>query len=323
MKGVNIMSEAAAIFFVRPNIPKKSALATIAAKLDETASTARGFIATNLAVFQHKTLDWAVVVTFRSRDLLSAFLESEERARFVSALRAENLEFDEQPLIAEEGIKPPDGVAIITHRVKKHQVESFIDMEADSLILAARKLPGFRGAALIPSGVDREVWLTILRYETADQLNTWIASPERAELLPRLRALLEEDFSTARGRSPFGAVVRLVGGAPQTSPAWKIVMLVVSVLFPTVTIMLRFLNPVLEDLHLQPGIVSLVGQLIATALVTTLWMPPMSKAFSWWIDPIDGRDRATSIKGAVAVVAIFAFEIGFFWVFPGLTPWHT
>lgn len=317
------MSDAAAIFFVRPNIPKKRALAAITAKLDDTASNARGFIATNLAVFQHETLDWAVVITFRSRELLSLFLESEERERFLSALNEQDFEFDESPLIVEEGIKPPGGIAVITHRVRKHQVESFIDMEADSLILAAKEFPGFRGAALIPSGVDREVWLTILRYQTEDQLNTWLASPERAEQLPPLRALLEEDFSTARGRSPFGAVVRLVGGAPQTSPAWKIVMLVVSVLFPTVIIMLRFLNPVLTDLHVQPGIIALVGQLIATAFVTTLWMPPMSNAFSWWIDPIDGRDIATSIKGAAAVVAIYAFEVGFFWVFPGLTPWHT
>ena len=315
------MSEATAIFFVRPDSPKKQALATIAANLDAAASAASGFIASNLAVFHHRDLDWAVVITFRSRDALSAFLDSEERERFLSALREEDFEFEEDPLIVEEGIKPPPGIAVIMHRVKKHQVESFIDMEADTLMRAAKKIPGFRGAALIPSGVDREVWWTILRYNTADQLNAWLASPDRARQLPELRDLLEEDFSTARGRSPFGAVVRLVGGAPQTSPAWKIVMLVVSVLFPTVTIMLRYLNPILQDLKLQAGVISLVGQLVATAFVTTLWMPWMSKAFSWWIDPIDGRGNATSIKGAVAVVGIYALEIGFFWLFPGLTPW--
>ncbi|MCB1685362.1 MAG: hypothetical protein KDI31_12775, partial [Pseudomonadales bacterium] len=133
------MSEAAAIFFVRPDIPRKSDLATLVADLDNTASNARGFIATNLAVFQHETLDWAVVITFRSRELLSEFLESEEQEQFLSALKQHKLDFDEDPLIVEEGIKPPDGVAIITHQVKKHQVESFIDMEADSLIRAAEK----------------------------------------------------------------------------------------------------------------------------------------------------------------------------------------
>ena len=270
-------------------------------------------------MFHNKFLDWAVVITFRSRELLSAFLESDKQEQFLSALKDQDFDYDEHPLIIEEGIKPPEGFAVIMHRVKKHQIEAFIDMEAESLVPAAKRFPGFLYGALIPSGVDREVWWTILRYETADQLNAWLASPDRAELLPRLRALLEEDFSTARGRSPFGAVVRLVGGAPQTSPAWKIVMLVVSVLFPTVIIMLRYLNPVLTDLHLQPGIIALVGQLVATAFVTTLWMPWMSNAFSWWIDPIDGRDLATSIKGAVAVLAIYAIEIGFFSVFPALT----
>lgn len=315
------MSEATAVFFVRPTLGKKRTLATIAARLDEEASSARGFIASNLAVFNHPNLDWAVVVTFRSRELLSVFLQSEEHKRFVAALKEQDFRFDEHPLIIEEGIKPPEGTAVIMHRVKKHQVESFIDMEADTFARAANKLPGFRGAALIPSGVDREVWWTVLRYDTADQLNAWFSSPERAKHLPQLRALLEEDFATARGRSPFGAVVRLVAGTPQTSPAWKIVMLVVSVLFPTVTIMLRYLNPVLEDLHLQPGVISLLGQLIATALVTKLWMPTVSKAMSWWIDPIDGRDTATSVKGAVLVAVIYAFEVGFFWLLPGLTPW--
>ena len=84
--------------------------------------------------------------------------------------------------------------------------------------------------------------------------------------------------------------------------------------------MLRYLNPLLDDLHLEPGLVSLVGQLVATAFVTKLWMPSVSKAFSWWIDPIDGRDVTTSIKGAIVVVAIYAIEIGFFWLLPGLTP---
>lgn len=315
------MSEATAIFFVRAKKGMKETLATIAARLDTEVSNARGFIASNLAVFNNRNLDWAVVVTFRSRESLSVFLESEERDRFISDLEEHDFDFDEQPLIIEEGIKPPEGTAVIMHRVKKHQVESFIDMEAETFSRAAAKLPGFRGAALIPSGVDREVWWTVLRYDTAEHLNGWFSCPERAEHLPQLRALLEEDFATAKGRSPFGAVVRLVGGTPQTSPAWKIVMLVVSVLFPTVTIMLRYLNPVLEDLHLQAGVISLLGQLIATAFVTKLWMPSVSKVFSWWIDPIDGRDIATSIKGAAVVIAIYVVEVGIFWLLPGLTPW--
>ena len=315
------MSEATAVFFVRPRSRMKRRLATIAARLDTEASGARGFIASNLAVFSHRNLDWVVVITFRSSDSLSLFLESEEQKRFLAALEEQNFEFSVRPLIIEEGVKPPEGTAVIMHRVKKHQIESFIDMEAETFARAAAKLPGFQGAALIPSGVDREVWWTVLRYETADQLNAWMACPERAQALPRLRSMLEEDFSTAKGRSPFGAVVRLVGGTPQTSPTWKIVMLVVSVLFPTVTVMLRYLNPVLESLHLQPGVISLVGQLVATALVTKLWMPSVSKAFSWWIDPIDGRDTATSIRGALAVTAIYVIEVGFFWLLPGLTPW--
>ena len=87
----------------------EGALATTAAHLDEDASTARGFIASNLSVFNHETLDWAVVITFRSRDLLSVFLESEGTEKFLTALKRQEFEVEEKPLIIEEGIKPPRG----------------------------------------------------------------------------------------------------------------------------------------------------------------------------------------------------------------------
>ncbi len=315
------MAETTAIYMIRPTPAKKSALARIVADLEQQRGSVPGFIGTNLAVYTDDFLDWAVVITFDSRDSLSRWLSSNSHTRFLDALEQQGLAKDPEMTELEPGGRPPLGCAVITHRVKRYQTEPFLDYQANHLLQAASQFDGYIGATLLPSVTDREVWTVLLKFRTEEELTTWMRSEERAKALPGLRDLLEGDFSTATGHSPFGAIIRMVGGAPVSSPTWKIVMLVVLVLFPTVTVLLSFWNELMMDLHVEPGVASVGSQLIATSLVTWFWMPWVSRLFNWWIDPIEGASAGRSLLGGAAMIVLYALEIGFFALVPVLTPW--
>lgn len=314
------MSSVTGIYVFPPKPEKKKDLATIAAEVERDAAGTDGFLATDIALFTAADLDWAFMITFESDYALDQWLASQSHSQFLQRLAEEDFPADAPMIRIEPGGTPPQGCAVFTHRVKRHQREPFLDLQAQ-VASVAKTFDGYSSTTVLPSTVDPDIWTTIVRFDSEANLNLWLRSESRAKLLPQVRDLLEEDYSTATARTPFGAVVRLVGGAPVTSPTWKMVMLVVLVLFPTVTILLSFWNKLMTDLQVPPGIGSVGSQLIATSLVTWLWMPWISRIFTWWIDPIDGAKGKRSVIGAAVVVACYALEIGFFALVPALTPW--
>ena len=125
------MAETTAIYMIRPTPAKKSALARIVADLEQQRGSVPGFIGTNLAVYTDDFLDWAVVITFDSRDSLSRWLSSDSHTRFLDALEQQGLAKDPEMTELEPGGRPPLGCAVITHRVKRYQTEPFLDYYRD------------------------------------------------------------------------------------------------------------------------------------------------------------------------------------------------
>ena len=300
---------------------RKEKAARLSQRLDGTAAQFPGCLDVNLSTYDNPLLAWALVVGFESATAARHWETSRELEDIREELASSGMAMPRPPILIEEDHTPPAGVAVFTNSVAKNHVGPFVDYMSRVVIAACHEFQGFLGGTLIQSPIDPTQWLSVLVYEDEQHLSSWLNSDERANLLPRLRSYLTDDFTTVTGRSPFGAVVRVVGGRAESSPAWKIILLVVMVLFPTVTPILRFLNPVLQDLSLPPGVISVVGMLIATSFVTVLWMPPVSRLFDRWIDPVRGRSLRVSVIGALVVVGVFAIEIGFFAAFPGLTPW--
>jgi hypothetical protein len=315
------MPDATGVVMFAPAIEHRDQVTEEVQLLDRAASKFDGFIDARFSSFDSPNLDWAVSVTFTSRKNLDRWLNSDVRQQLLAEIEGRGLDLAVDTVILTEGERSPVGVAVFTHQVSSHSVGQFIDLQRSELSAPARLFPGFRGVALLESGLSKGLWFTILRFDTAEQLDNWIESPERAKAVPRLRSLLDKDFEVVGKRSPFGAIVRTVGGRPLVSPTWKIVLLVVSVLFPTVVLTVPPLSRLGEALGFDPGLIMLVSQIIATTLVTAAWMPLVSRLFGWWIDPIEGKSLKRSALGLLAIVIVFAGEIGIFLAFPGVTPW--
>lgn len=169
--------------------------------------------------------------------------------------------------------------------------------------------PGFRGSYVQAPEPGENVWTTLLRFDTVDQLNAWLNSPQRAVLLKESegltnRVLVHRVDTSFPGWVPHDPVT---GKSP---PDWKTAILVVMVLFPIVMLELKFLSPHLRILN--SALATLIGNSISVALVTYPLMPIAIKAFRWWLFP-DGRPSWVSLAGPLAAALIFAIELAVFW----------
>ena len=139
----------------------------------------------------------------------------------------------------------------------------------DRLREAESKFPGFRGSELfrpIP-GVQDE-WTAMYRYETAADLDAWLKSPERQQLLGQGHQF--EDFELRTIDSSFGswfAFDDARSGAPPSETKTSIAVWVG--LYPTVVLLTLALSPLRMPLWLG----MLIGNLLSSILISFVVMP--------------------------------------------------
>ena len=106
---------------------------------------------------------------------------------------------------------------------------------------AQSKFPGYRGAYVQPPVAGELGWTTLMRFDTAKQLDTWLKSPERAALVKEAESLVDYAHLQRMGTSFPGwfPTDPKTGKGP---PNWKAAMLVLLGLFPIVMLETRFLT---------------------------------------------------------------------------------
>lgn len=121
-------------------------------------------------------------------------------------------------------------------------------------------------------------WTTLMRFDTAEPLDKWLKSPERAALLREVEPLVDYAY-LQRMETSFQGWFPTDAKTGQGPPNWKAAMLVLLGLFPIVMLETRFLSPRLASLNFS--VAMLVGNTISVALTTWLAMPLFIKALGW------------------------------------------
>ncbi|MFF0527618.1 antibiotic biosynthesis monooxygenase [Nocardia amikacinitolerans] len=299
------MNATAVTVFHRP-----SDIAAFAAWLDrmsETASTAEGFVEICRAVYDEPALEPGFGAIFRSEALANEFLDSAARTALLAEGEACGIHRKSSDLIIVEGELPPPGLGVFDHSVANEKFADFVAAEANLAALSA-EFPGFDGVALFRRG-DTGRWFSVLRFRTARHLADWMRSEQRAAALPALRAELTEDFSGVAHTTPFGSTLRTVDGRTRVTPTWKIAMLVLLVLYPTVMTLSRFLGPVLDENGAPPWLAMWLSQIVSVALMSWILSPAVAACFRRWLDPVDGAGWRVSALGAAIVVVLYALTL--------------
>ncbi|MCJ0904636.1 antibiotic biosynthesis monooxygenase [Rhodococcus sp. ARC_M6] len=276
----------------------------------DAAKVAEGYVGSSVSDGSGPA-DCGVSHTFTGVEQLHRWLDSPEYAQVAEDGAAYGVLAKSSDLVLVDGIPPPPGIGVYDHTVVVGRQTEFLRTQ-HLLINASSHFSGYEGALLLRSVQDETRWKSVLRFRTEQQLTVWMRSPQRAEVLPELRAELAEDFTETVRSTPFGTIFRTENGHTRVTPNWKTAMIVLLVLYPTVMTLSRFLGPVLDDVGASPWLSMWLSQIVSVGAMTWFLMPAATRWFGRWLDPIDGAKRRTNIRGTVVVLGVYAATLALF-----------
>lgn len=262
--------------------------------------------------------EWTIVLTFRSEAELSTWQKSPERA----ALLAEGIPLFEggnlgEAIHIESGGKRPDSdvTEVIFSKVRAGKEDQYREWAA-RMQAAQAKYPGYKGTFLQPSEEPGGFWTTIMRFDSAANLERWMLAPERQTMLEESKDFIEHEQLTQLATS-FPGWVPIDPATGKGPPNWKTSLLVLLGLFPIVMLEMKFLSPILTAYGLHASLATFIGNTISVFLTSFGTMPLFVRWFGWWLFPKPDLS-STSVKGCAILTVLFALEILILW---NLLPW--
>jgi uncharacterized protein len=289
-------------------------------QLVDSASAAEGFVAAAPSVHDDARLDWAIGVSFGNDRALTAWLDSPGRAAILTDGQSRGFWRKTSDLVlGDSGRRPPTGIGVFGHVVATGMENAFVAAQ-EQIANASIPFPGSEGTVVFSPELTGE-WMSVVRFRTERQLGTWMRSTARAAALPDVRSNLTKNFTQSGHIAPFGATVRTEDGLTEITPGWKVAMLVLLAVYPTVMLLSRFLGPVLAGWGVPPWLTLWLSQVVSTALLQWLLVPFAWRGFRRWMDPVDGRGLGIGVKGAVAMIVLYAITLAIFATFKELQFW--
>jgi antibiotic biosynthesis monooxygenase (ABM) superfamily enzyme len=254
---------------------------------------------------------WTMLLNFDSREHLAAWQQSSQRAAILAELAPLSIGGTLGEVMQPEspgGQQPGTTVTqVIFSRIKPGMEDRYREWAA-RMQQAQARYPGYRGTYLQPPAPGGNHWITMLRFGSTEQLNAWLAAPERAAMLEEARGFIENE-ELLRLATSFPGWVRIDPETGKGPPNWKTALLVLLGLYPIVVVELVFLNPRLA--FLPPAVGTFVGNVLSVAATTFVTMPYFVRAFDSWLFAETRRDSRATVVGLAILAAIFAAEIAF------------
>lgn len=263
--------------------------------------------------------EWTMLLNFRSREHLLAWQASADRAALL-AEGAALFEGGSYQEIEQAGApveqKPGSVTEVIFSKIRAGREDDYRAWAARMQAEQA-KYPGYRGTFLQPPDEAGGMWTTIIRFDSAAQLERWMNAPERTAMLRESREFIEHEQLTRLATSFPGwvPVDPVTGKGP---PDWKTAMLVLLGLFPIVMLEMKFLSPVLTGLGLHASLATFIGNSLSVAGTSFVTMPLFVRWFGWWLFLRPESPRYITPGGVALLAVLFAAEVVALWK---LLPW--
>lgn len=261
-------------------------------------------------------VDWVILQRFTDVEDAQRWLGSSERQARLDSAAPMLIGRDDVHIVRDEdgGIKPAPVSAVISTRVRPGREDEYRAWER-RIAIAQSKAPGLQGYRFEPPvpGVQED-FVAVLRFDSEANLQAWLDSPVRKQLLAEADPLTEE-FHARLARSGFEQWFRDESGAPYSAPVWKMDMLVLLMLYPIVFLFGLFVGTPLftNVLHLPFAVALFLGNIVSVTL-TGFLVPWVATRFDWWLQPALGRDALwTSVRGAALIAAIYLAMVMAFW----------
>ena len=177
---------------------------------------------------------------------------------------------------------------------------------------AARKFPGFLGTELIRpvAGLQNE-WVVVFRFDSSQHLDDWFASDAHAALMKEAEPFYENVQVRRIGRGFEDWFKNASGDTGSGTPQWKMAMVVLLTLFPTVMLLTKFVTPLMKAWPFP--LAMFVSNVLSVALLTWVAMPVATRALHFWLE---ARTTLITLVGAGLIGALYAALVAVFTIIP-------
>ncbi|PBC54507.1 antibiotic biosynthesis monooxygenase [Rhodococcus sp. ACPA1] len=281
--------------------------------MNTAASHYPGFLGAEISAPTAVQPDWVVVYRFDSVAHVQAWINSATRQHRLD----EGQQYFDGPAtqqVISGGTRESDPLVtvVVTHRVGPEHVDDFLAWQ-DRLRLEESKFDGFRGSELFRpiEGVQDE-WTALYRYDNAADLDRWLTSAKRQELLAEGEKF--HDFELRTIDNSFGSWFAFDENGNEAPPPseTKTSIAVWVGLYPTVVILTLALSPLKMPLWL--GL--LVGNLLSSFIMSFVTMPYyVNRVLGRWLrPPPDVPEAATNRRGIAIVAGVMVFWVIVFYL---------
>lgn len=248
-------------------------------RLSLTASAAPGHVRSDVEPPGPAHPDeWTIVYRFVDAEHLQAWLDSPERAALIAdgAGLVEG-RAREQVVALAQTTDPVTAVSSV--RVLPEHADAYRALH-DELVGRIARFPGFRRSEVFEpvAGVQDDT-VVLFSFDERAQLEAWLGSAERREILDRMAPLVEGE-----------RVVNVVGGfagwfGPDTAGPqvrrWKQAATVLLALAPTSVAINVVRHAVAPDLAMVPAV--LLGNVVTVPILTWVLMPTLTRWLGGWL----------------------------------------
>ena len=240
-----------------------------------------GFIGTEiLGPIPGLQAEWVAIFRLESNQAMKRWLDSPEHTQLAARIEACLSEPSHLLLLASDDSAEPPVAMVFTHRVATGRVPDFLAWRRKA-IAAQAHYPGYLATEFFEPHGKRDEWVDVVRYASLKDLDHWMESKERRELLEDLDTIVESRHAhRVTGLEGWFAVNR-PGETASGPPSWKQALTVLFALYPTV-MALTFLNPLWRNRSLP--VQMLFGNILSVALLTWLIMPAVSRFLGFWLE---------------------------------------
>lgn len=286
------------------------------AKLNAAITAHPGFISLEiLSPKQPEQHEWLLVQRFFTPDDLTSWRHSETRKKLMEEL-GNYLVSSHRESIQEVDSSSSPVKGIVTEvfvTQVNHENETAYREWMAKIHQAEAKFPGFRGVYMqspITSGGVH--WITLLQFDTPENLDHWLNSPERKTVLEEAKSLITS-LESHRMISPYAGWFASVAKGGKLPPLWKQTMLILLVLFPIVMLEFKYLSPLTAGLNIS--LATFIGNAISVTLISWPMMPIAIWFLGWWLSPNSERRWQATFVGTFIVILLYVIEIAIFWNF--------
>ncbi len=259
--------------------------------------------------------DWVIIQRFLTVEAARAWLQSEERQHLLDTIQPLLVGQSDVHLFTQDssGGSTSPVSAVISTRVKPGQQDAFLRWYRRISAVQAR-FEGFQGykfEAPIP-GVQDD-WVTILSFDSDAHLEAWLNSEQRKQILEEADTF-SLDTHIRKVRVGFEAWFKFTDDQPHNSPPiWKVNMIVLLALYPIVFLFsILVQTPLLIRRGMPFSLALFVGNVFSTILLGWVIVPPLSRLFGWWLNPLERAVPAwitqkwITLAGTTLILCLYA-----------------